>query len=265
MSLAGRVIALAEGRQLEDLAQLLAKDHAIVIRCPMIGIQDNPDRDHVRTWLSELREGRFSIVVLMTGEGLRRLLGVAEQDGEKEATVQALRECRIVVRGPKPIQALREIGLKPTWVAAQPTTEGVLATLRTIPLSGVRVGVQLHDRAGDTLARFIQESGGIPRTVFPYVYAPAAETDQVVDLITKIAAGAVDAVIFTSAPQVERLFEVAAQRHVAVDWSRTKVAAVGPVVAEALHRHGAPVHICPEQGYQMKNLVHHLRLAFGVS
>ena len=38
-------------------------------------------------------------------------------------------------------------------------------------------------------------------------------------------------------------------------WSQTRVAAVGPVVADTLRAHGAPVHICPEQGFVMKNLV----------
>jgi uroporphyrinogen-III synthase len=36
---------------------------------------------------------------------------------------------------------------------------------------------------------------------------------------------------------------------------RAKVAAVGPVVADNLRGRGAPVDICPEQGFVMKNLV----------
>jgi uroporphyrinogen-III synthase len=40
--------------------------------------------------------------------------------------------------------------------------------------------------------------------------------------------------------------------------ARTRVAAVGPVVADALRRRGAPVHVCPEQGFVMKNLVRQL-------
>jgi uroporphyrinogen-III synthase len=37
------------------------------------------------------------------------------------------------------------------------------------------------------------------------------------------------------------------------------VAAVGPVVAETLRSRGAPVHIVPEQGFVMKNLVQHIK------
>ena len=39
MSLANRTIALAEGRQLEDLAAMLAKE-ATPLRCPILSILD---------------------------------------------------------------------------------------------------------------------------------------------------------------------------------------------------------------------------------
>lgn len=265
MSLVGRVVALAEGRQLEELAQLLAKEQAVVLRCPMIGIRDHPDEDHVVAWLHDLIAGQFSLVILLTGEGLRRLRGFAARRGIHDRLVQALEQTRLLVRGPKPIQALRELGLKPTWTASKPTTEGVLDVLRTIPLEGETVGVQLYDRASDTLEQFLKQSGARPACVLPYVYAPATETEQVAELLQRINQGTVDAIVFTSAPQVERLYAVMAERQLAVDWSKTRVAAVGPVVAEALRRREAPVHVCPEQGFQMKNLVHHLRNSFGVS
>jgi uroporphyrinogen-III synthase len=96
----------------------------------------------------------------------------------------------------------------------------------------------------------------------PYVYAPAADADRIADLIDRLAGGSVDAVVFTSSPQVTRLYEVAAERGqdsaLAAGLKRTCVAAVGPVVAETLREHGAPVHVCPEQGFVMKNLVRQL-------
>jgi uroporphyrinogen-III synthase len=41
------------------------------------------------------------------------------------------------------------------------------------------------------------------------------------------------------------------------------VAAVGPVVAEALRERGATVHLCPEQGWVMRNLVRQLARQLG--
>src|SRR5262245_45473973 len=188
--LEGRSIALAEGRQLEDLARMLEGEGATELRCPMVSILDAPDPAPVVAWLHELCAGRFSHVVLLTGEGLRRLLGFAERAGIRDKVIAALARTRLVTRGPKPVQALKEIGLTPGLVAATPTTAGVIATLRAEPLQGKMVGVQLYSESNEPLAEFLQSAGATMRAVLPYVYAPAADAGRVADLIQRLARGA---------------------------------------------------------------------------
>jgi uroporphyrinogen-III synthase len=266
-SLHGRVVALAEGRQLEELAQMLEKEGAKALRCPMVSILDAPDAAPVVAWLRELIADRFGYVILMTGEGLRRLLGFAEREGLREATIAALARTRTLTRGPKPVQALKAVGLTPTKVAEAPTTDGVIATLRHETLRGQTVGVQLYGETNPALVKFLESEGATVRTVLPYVYAPAADADRILDLIDRLAAGTVDALLFTSSPQVDRLYEVATERGrtalLQQGLERTCVAAVGPVVAENLRGKRARVDICPEQGFVMKNLVQHLRKVLG--
>ncbi len=100
----------------------------------------------------------------------------------------------------------------------------------------------------------------------PYVYAPAADQERVAQLIAAMADGAVDVLVLTSSPQVERLLEVARQRNLEDAlrraWQHTRVAAVGPVLAESCRQHQIPVHVCPEQGFVMKNLVQHVKRVF---
>src|SRR5260370_40472827 len=117
LPLAGRTIALAEGRQLEELARLLEKEGAATLRCPMVSILDAPDPAPVVAWLQDLIADRFSHVVLLTGEGLRRLLGLAERAGLHADALAAFGRARTVTRGPKPVQALKEVGLTPSLVA----------------------------------------------------------------------------------------------------------------------------------------------------
>ena len=74
--LEGCRVALAEGRQLEELVLLLEKEGAVPIRCPMVSILDNPDSASVLNWLRDLTADRFGYLILMTGEALRRLLGL---------------------------------------------------------------------------------------------------------------------------------------------------------------------------------------------
>jgi uroporphyrinogen-III synthase len=76
----------------------------------MIAIRDTPEAKPVETWLSRFVKGTCDDLVLMTGEGLRRLLGFARRIDLEKAFLEALRTTRKITRGPKPIRALREIG-----------------------------------------------------------------------------------------------------------------------------------------------------------
>jgi uroporphyrinogen-III synthase len=263
--LAGRRIALAEGRQLEELAQMLEREGAATLRCPMVSILDAPDAAPVVAWLGELIAGRFSHVVLLTGEGLRRLLGFAERGGIRLETIAAVARTRIVTRGPKPVRALKEIGLAPTVVAGAPTTEGVIESLRQEDLRGRSVGVQLYSESNPPLIQFLDQAGATAWIVAPYVYAPAADADRVAQLMDSMVGGQVDAIVFTSSPQVDRLYEVARERgwedKLQQGLQNTRIAAVGPIVAENLRARGAKVDICPEQGFVMKNLVQMIKRA----
>lgn len=262
-SLQGITVALAEGRQLEELAELLEKEGAATWRCPMVSILDAPDPAPVVGWLRELIAGRFAWVLLITGEALRRLVGFAEREGLRDSFVAALAKTKTLTRGPKPVKALKEVGLSPYRVAAAPTTEGVIVSLREENLQGLTVGVTLYGEPNPALENFLTEAGAIVRSVMPYVYAPAADADRVADLIQKMARKEVDILLFTSSPQVDRLFEVATERGLAEvlrdALEKTRVAAVGPVLAESLRQRGARVDICPEQGFVMKNLVKQIK------
>jgi uroporphyrinogen-III synthase len=265
MSLAGKTIALAEGRQLEELAGMLETEGAAVVRCPLVSILDAPDDEPVLAWIRDMITGRFAYVVLLTGEGLRRLLACADRHQLREAFVTALGKTRRVCRGPKPGRALRELGLDADVVARTPTTDGVIEALRHENLQRRSVGVQLYREDNPPLEQFLRAAGADVRTVLPYVYAPAADAERVIGLLERMASGQIDVLVFTSSPQVDRLYEVAEERGAAELLSRalaqTKVAAVGPIVADNLRARGARVEICPEQGFVMKNLVQHIKRA----
>ena len=136
-----------------------------------------------------------------------------------------------------------------------------------LDLTGRRVGVQLYP--GNPNARFtdfIRQAGAEPDPVLPYIYASAADDEKVVDLIDRMATGAVDAIAFTSSPQVQRLFEVAAatrgEEALQSALRGIQIGAVGPVVAEELRRRGVEVTITPDHGYFMKPLVSAFLAAF---
>src|ERR1051325_2959051 len=181
--LTNRTIALAEGRQLEELAAMLEKEGATTLRCPLLAILDAPDDAPVLAWLDQLQAGTFAWVILLTGEGLRRLLTFADRHGRRDAVIAALAKPRTIPRGPKPVRAMKDVGLAPTLIAQAPTTEGVIASLRCVNLHGLTVGVQLYSDSNPPLEQFLRDSGATSIAVQPYIYAPASDAEHVVQLL----------------------------------------------------------------------------------
>ena len=91
----GRRIVVPETREL-----VLEQRGAEAIPCPMIAIRDAPDAEPIAAWLRRFADGRCDDLVLMTGEGLRRLLGFARRTDLESAFLAALRTTRKITRGP---------------------------------------------------------------------------------------------------------------------------------------------------------------------
>lgn len=263
MPLTGRRIAVPESRQLDLLAQLLKKRGAEVLRCPLVAIYDSPETEVITAWIKGCIARPYDDLILLTGEGLRRLLGFAAKHGVQEQFINALVQMCIIARGPKPGQALKQIGLKPDLVAQAPTTEGVIATLEQMKLDGCRVAVQLYgDNPNSRLINYLTGRNANVTTVAPYRYAPDSDDQRVTELIGEILSISVDAITFTSQPQIKRLLDVAEkleQRDELINaLNRIVIVAVGPVVADAIERAGVQVDVMPEDSYFMKPMVNAL-------
>src|SRR5262249_50252184 len=151
------------------------------------------------------------------------------------------------------------LGLRPDLAAPEPTTAGVIAALQGESLAGRRVAVQLYPDANAALIEFLHASGAQPDPVLCYTYASESEDRLVAATIHAMAAGTVDLITFTSSAQVKRLREVAAAsgREAALRnaLARTTIAAVGPVVAEAIEEAGGRVAVAPAQSFHLKPMV----------
>lgn len=252
-------VALPETRQLDVLAGMLERRDVDVIRCPLVAILDSPDRAAVVAWIERFCAEPMDLLVIFTGEGVRRLVGCAERAGLRDTFVEALAGTPLLTRGPKPVRALRELGIKPDHPASAPTTDGVIATLGGLPLDGMRIGVQLYGRdPNQTLMDYLAGRGATPDCVAPYVYASESDDAAVEALISAIARGEVDAIAFTSKAQVERLAQVAGRAgsgRLSPLLEPIVVAAIGPVAAAELTEAGVEVDVVPESDYFMKPMV----------
>lgn len=259
-SLHGRRIAVPEARQLGILVELLRNRGAEVFEIPLVAILDAPDPAPVLAWLERFVRQPPDLFILLTGEGLKRLLALAGRHGREETFVAALQRVTKLSRGPKPERVLRMLGLQSDLHAVEPTTAGIIASLATHELAGRRVAVQLYGEEPNLpLIDFLHAKGAAVDTVAPYIYASREDEAKVVQFIEALHAGKIDAVTFTSQPQYKRLLDVAKahglEAQLREGLQRTLLAAVGPLVAQQLRDAGLTAAVMPEKTWFMKPLV----------
>lgn len=246
----GLSIVVPESRELDLFAGMLEAEGAMAIRCPLVQIIDLTDTRELDRWIQQLILHEFDDIILLTGEGLRRIVSRSDPLGQKPAVIDALKRVRTIIRGPKPARALRELGLSPGISAATPTSEGVVDALASQDLQGRKIGVQLYPAEGARwIVSTLEDRGAIVSAVTPYRYASDAETSEVAATIHRMAAGEIGMIAFTSSPQIDRLAEVARQQKLENELkeglTRTRIAAIGPIVEHALKKQGFSAAIVP--------------------
>jgi uroporphyrinogen-III synthase len=271
--MAGRLngyrILILETREEAQFSRLLTEQGADVLQCPMFTIHDAPDSAPIEAWIRRFIEKPFDDLVLMTGEGLRRLMKVARRTGLEQEFVTALGNTKKFARGPKPGRALREIGLEPQATTEKPTSEGIAEMLSRVDLKGHRVGLQLYpDKDHRVLIEAIKTQGAEVDTVLPYVYDAQVADANIVTAIDEMAQGRIDAIALTNLGQVRRLVEVAqahrCEARLRDGLARTPIASVGPVVSDELKSHGLRADISPaNDAYFMRPLISAMVAALG--
>ncbi|MCC8964156.1 uroporphyrinogen-III synthase [Bradyrhizobium sp. Pear76] len=257
----GYRILILETREEAQFSRLLAEQGAEVLQCPMFTIHDAPDPAPIEAWIHRAIERPLDDLVLMTGEGLRRLMKAVRRIGVEAEFVTSLGKTRKFARGPKPGRALREIALEPQVTTEKPTTEGVAEMLSKLDLSGHRLGLQLYpDKDHTTLIGAIKAQGAEVDSVLPYVYDAQAADANIVTAIEEMARGRIDAIALTSSGQVRRLLEVAEKHRCAAELreglQQTPIASVGPVVSDELKAYGLRADIYPaNDAFFMKPLI----------
>jgi uroporphyrinogen-III synthase len=267
----GYRILILETREEAQFSRLLAEQGADVLQCPMFAIHDAPDSAPIEAWIRRFIEAPFDDLVLMTGEGLRRLMKVARRIGLDQDFVAVLGKARKFARGPKPGRALREIGLEPQVTTEKPTSEGMAEMLARLDLKGHRVGLQLYpDKDHSALINAIMAQGAEVDTVTPYVYDAQAADTNIVAAIDEMASSRIDAVALTNLGQIRRLIEVARahgyEARLRDGLSKTPIASVGPAVSDELKSHGLRTDIYhANDAFFMKPLISAMAAALGKS
>lgn len=241
-----------ESRRAAEMAELIRRhggDARVVPSMREVPLDGDPA---AAEFLRRLEAGQVDVVVLLTGVGTRALATALEPVCAPARFAALLRRTTLVVRGPKPVAALREMGLRPDVTVPEPNTwRELLATLdASLPLTGKRVALQEYGVTNPDLVAGLEARAASVLRVPVYRWAYPEDIAPLRDAIERWAAGEYDVALFTSANQVHNVLRLAGEMGRAealrTAAAGTVVASIGPVCSEALRDHGLAVDLEPE-------------------
>ena len=261
-----RVLAL-ESRRAPELSKLISSYGCLPIVAPAMREVPLESNSEALAFATRLFAGEFDIVIFLTGVGARTLLGVVETTYKRDEYVAALQRIKVVARGPKPIAALREIGITPALTVPEPNTwrellgalDDAAQAAAGIRLNGARVAVQEYGVSNPELLDGLEKRGARVTRVPVYQWALPDDLAPLRAAVQSLAEGKIDVVFFTTSVQAVHLFQVAAEmnleKEMRVGLTRAMVASIGPTTSEELARQKIRVDLepsHPKMGFLVK-------------
>lgn len=241
-----------ESRRALEMETLLTKFGCWATVAPSmreLPIGQNPD---ALTFAERLLDGEFDVLIFMTGVGARALLSAVETRFAVEDVLDEFRKRTIIVRGPKPAAVLKEWSVPIHFRVPEPNTWRELVELvdrEPIDVSGKKVVVQEYGKPNTQLEDELVKRGALITSVPVYRWALPEETAPLEQAIRSLAEGDFDAVMFTSAQQVEHVFRVAERmgflESCRAGLERTPIMSIGPTCSEAIICHQLAVALEP--------------------
>ncbi len=250
-----RVLTL-ESRRAAEIGSLIETYGGQPVAAPALREVPLASNPHAVAFAEALEDGAYDLVVLLTGVGTRTLVKVVERRGNRDGFIEALGRVKIAARGPKPVAALREIGVAPWVTAPEPNTwqELVRALDHRAGREGVRgwrVAVQEYGVPNFALVAALEARGAAVTAVPVYRWALPEDLAPLEAAVDGIAASAFDVVMFTTGVQVVHLLQVAATRGVEATvrtgLTGMVVASIGPSTTEALRQAGLEPDVEPSR------------------
>ena len=278
-SLNGRTIAFVEARMTSEMAGLIERHGGVPYPAPVLQEVYLKDSPEVQQLVLDTCAGRIDAVTLLTGVGTQALVSTAAAMGREEEFIHALDQLTVIARSPKPARVLRQHKIHIDVMPPEPyTTADLVNSLESWDLSGKVVALQHYGGPNRPLVQHLQDKGAQVREVTLYTWGLPEDEAPVLKMVDGLTAGSVDAIAFTSQPQVGNLLAIAAKadREQALRAALgaggkpaddkggrgAVVASVGPVCTRRLREAGIPVDVEPEHPH-MGSMVLALAEYFG--
>jgi len=251
-SLDGLRIVSFESRRAQEMAELIRNYGGEPIIAPSMREIPLSENRAAVDFIDQLEAGEFEFLILLTGVGTRTLVEAVAGKYSREKVAAAFQKTTLIARGPKPVAALKELGLTPAISAPEPNTwRELLAELDSkAEIRGKRVAVQEYGITNQEFLTGLESRGAKVSRVPVYRWALPEDTGPLRSAVRRILDAQADIVLFTNATQVDHMFQVAREENVdqrlPQALGRLLVGSIGPVCSEALENLGLRVDLEPD-------------------
>ena len=251
-SLEGLRVVSFESRRAQEMSELIRNYGGEPFIAP--SLQEIPlvENNAAIDFMGQLAAGEFDFLILLTGVGTRTLVAAVSTKYSRERVAAALQRTTVVARGPKPVAALKELGLTPDISVPEPNTwRDILSELdRKADIRGRRIAVQEYGVTNPELIAGLEARGARVLRVPVYRWALPDDTAPLRAAIRRIVDGQVDIALFTNATQVDHMFQVAAEERLDQSlcqaFAHVLIASIGPICSEALEQFGLKADLEPD-------------------
>lgn len=235
-----RVLAL-ESRRAGEIAELIRRQGGVPFVAPSMREVPLEQNRALTDFAERLFAGDFEMMILLTGVGTRQLNRALSEAYDETSFSDALRDMTIAARGPKPVAALREMGLTATVTAPEPNTwRELLKALEGRPEKSM--AVQEYGRSNEEFLEGLRARGAEVTPVRVYQWDLPEDTAPLCEAARRLAAAEFDIALFTTSIQIEHLLRVATkmglEAAVREGLNRARIASIGPTTTEALEEFG---------------------------
>ena len=145
---AGLRVAAFESRRAADIQRMISRCGGRPLVSPsMREVALEPNQAAI-DFANRVITGQIDVILFLTGVGTRELVRQVERHVDRARFLAAVTDIKTVARGPKPLAALKELGITPTLLVPEPNTwRELLTTLdQHLPVATLVVGVQEYRR-----------------------------------------------------------------------------------------------------------------------
>jgi len=247
----GLTVGSFESRMAAEMARLIERYGGQPLVAPALREIPLEDNTEALQFGDRLMAGHFEMIILLTGVGTRTMVETLQTRYSLESIKSALSRTTMIARGPKPIAALKELGLAPSLTVPEPNTwKDILHTLdQRGPLIEVRVAVQEYGVSNPELLAALRQRGAQVTAVPVYKWALPEDLAPLRQALARVVAGEVSVLLITNAAQVDHVMQVLEQdgkiELFRAALTKMVVASIGPTASERLRQYDWPIDLEP--------------------